>query len=500
MPPRWLTRSVAAAAGATAPAAAQSDPLSVDVFLPDIVVPAGGAGAASITVDADRDATVDDLVFTFDLGDIAGLATINIDSGSFPCSTSGSVMTCANDFPEDLFEDGISFFEVEVIAEPGATVGATGTLGVTVNADGATASHDASVTIAEAVDLIASDRLELTTEPGDTLTVPLTVENAGPAAAEGVAMEVFGEFTLRPATRHSNCSYSAQFPSWLCMFDVVLEPGTTYEFDTPFQLAVGADTVAPSVGLVEVVWRTRAEAAAVLSERSARGIEQGTPGTGPALSLVESGGGAPDPLPADPVPGADRDPENNWTPMDINVEGENGADLAAVGASVPGDVGDTVTVRVGVENLGPATLDASRAAEPVNWVRVTLPGGTSAAELPDACQQNDDEGEYLCSTGSLLPAGDSELFEFVLRIDQASATNGLVAVNQSPDPAGGEPFDDGNQSNDTAEIVVGAGGGGGGLPVTGASGRWAAAAGVLLVAVGAGCLLAVRRRRTRFVA
>jgi LPXTG-motif cell wall-anchored protein len=172
---------------------------------------------------------------------------------------------------------------------------------------------------------------------------------------------------------------------------------------------------------------------------------------------------------------------------------------------VTGAAGDVVTATVGVRNSGPATLDFGRAGSPAATIRVNIPQGTTVVSAPQSCVRDGDENwAYYCDGSYLLVAGDSETYDFRLRIDRVVAdASGRVVVNE---PCECDRFaDDLDLSNNKSAIVVNAsgvcdgGGAGGGLPVTGPMGAVGAAGLALLIAGGAGILVA-RRRRTSFVA
>jgi hypothetical protein len=514
---RWLAPVAVAAAvtgmSAAPGAAAQPDPVSLQVFVADTVVPAGDTAFASFHLAANRATTLTDFRITFELADLAGLATIEPESISNPCTASGTQLICESDFEQDVDQTGIILFDIEFDGDPGASPGVTGVLPVTVEAAGvAPATYESSVTVGAPVDLVADGSGPITGSPGETVALPLTVHNAGPEPAQGVSLRFFKEFVLRPQTLHSNCVYlDGGEHGVLCTFDVTLEPGTTYTFAEPLEILIGEDAAAPGFGIVEATWLTRAEGIAWLAEVAHFG-DAATPGDGPELGLVEADGGAPSPAPADPLPAADVDPENNWSTIEVTVEGDNQHDFAAVGAELSGDAGDAVDIQVGVANVGTATADASRAGEPVNLVRVTLPDGVTAVAVSGSCGPIREDGydfgsagepghaAYICATDTILPAGESVLFDFTLRIDEVIAdAAGAVQVNQPPAPGESSP-EDGNPGNDTAEIVANAGGGGGGLPVTGAAPGVVALAGLLLIGLGGAGVLLFRHRRTRFVA
>lgn len=508
--------AVAALTSVAAPAYAQPDPVTIDVFLADAAVPAGGSNdRVDFTIQANRAAEVENLTLTFDTSGLAGVATIDVPDSD--CTASGTEVVCTELFPTDLTVDPVSLFDVAIAAEPGAVAGDTGTVVLTAAATGAEpGSHTAAVTIGAPVDLVASDNASLTASVGETLPLPWTVRNAGTEPAAGVALLISSHIGVSQR-QYSNCVYYPNFfisdqpGSGLCRFDVVLEPGTTYTFVDPPTVEVDADARAPGFYLISGQWMTRTDGEIFAAWEESRG-RTGEPGTGPALDLVQVGGGSPPPVTGDPVPAADVDPLNNTTSVDLAVHGENEADFAAVGDRLAGEAGDLVTAEVGVANLGPAIASNQGSAEPVNLVRVVVPEGTTATDVPDACHPVDDSGsstgdpgvpggsQYHCFAGFLLPVGEQEIFPFVFRIDEVIPdATGVVRVNESI----GQPvLPDDNPDNDEAVIVVNAsdGGGGGTLPVTGATTWMIAAAGGLLLALGAASVVLVRHRRTRFVA
>ena len=514
-----ITAVTALTSAVATPTLGQPGPVTIDVSIADVVVPAGGTSDALVVIDTNRATELADLTLVFDLSALAGVATIDPGSG-FTCDTTGDLVTCTEPFPTPIDEDPLSVLSLEVIAEPGAVAGDTGTLGVEVAATGvAAAASSATVIIGVPVDLVGTGSGAGTSAAiGDAVMLPWAVQNAGPDPAPGAALFLSGAAGLQPQVRHSNCVYygNAFFPDLpggsLCTFAVTLEPGTAYEFGTPPGFQVREDAAAPGFLVINGIWMTREEGAAMAAQLAAEG-RTSEPGTGPELSLVEVGGGAP--APAGPVPAADLNPDNNFVIFEVTVEGDNQPDFGAVGGRFSGGAGDLLTADLGVINAGPAIASNGQSGEPVNFVRVTVPDGTTAVEVPNACAPAAGEGfdgeragapgepVYVCQAGLLLPVGETESFPFVLRIDRVIPdATGLVEVNQ----AAGQPTKpaDRNPDNDVAEILVnatgGGGGTGGGLPTTGTASWLVVAAGGLLISLGAIIVLLVRRRRTQFVA
>jgi hypothetical protein len=149
--------AVTALTGAVAtPTLGQPGPVTIDVSIADVVVPAGGTSDALVVIDTNRATELADLTLVFDLSALAGVATIDPGSG-FTCDTTGDLVTCTEPFPTPIDEDPLSVLSLEVIAEPGAVAGDTGTLGVEVAATGvAAAASSATVIIGVPVDLVGT--------------------------------------------------------------------------------------------------------------------------------------------------------------------------------------------------------------------------------------------------------------------------------------------------------------------------------------------------------
>jgi hypothetical protein len=215
---------------AAAPAYAQADPVTLDVFLADAAVPAGGSNdRIDFTIQANQTAEVENLTLAFDTSGLAGVATIDVPDSD--CTASATEVICTESFPTDVNPEPVSLFDVAITADPGALAGDTGTVELTAMADGAEpGSHTATVTIGAPVDLVASDNASLTASIGETLPLPWTVQNAGTEPAEGVALLISSHIGVSQQ-QYSNCVYypnifvSDQPGSGLCTFDVVLEPG-----------------------------------------------------------------------------------------------------------------------------------------------------------------------------------------------------------------------------------------------------------------------------------
>ncbi|WP_237557715.1 MULTISPECIES: hypothetical protein [Streptomyces] len=141
------------------------------------------------------------------------------------------------------------------------------------------------------------------------------------------------------------------------------------------------------------------------------------------------------------------------------------ADYQALGDTVEGKVGETVSITVGVRNNGPGRMgfrwtDADNSGTFV----VTPPAGTTITGAPDPGEQGDPgplwnctprkagEKSYTCDIGSTdFGPGDSVTQEFTVRIDRVVPdARGSVKAVENPD----YPNHDENAANDTAVIAV----------------------------------------------
>jgi LPXTG-motif cell wall-anchored protein len=227
----------------------------------------------------------------------------------------------------------------------------------------------------------------------------------------------------------------------------------------------------------------------------------GKPGTGPELRLVEKASPALRAIPQTDVSAID-----NYTHVVVNVTGKNLPDLAAIGTTVRGEAGETVTATIGIKNLGPAVIDS--------WdhfpsAHVVLPAGTTVVEADRNCVAVEDRArEYRCLSGGLTVG---ETATWALKITVSGTGKGTITA-RTETAEDGVYGPDRNAANNTAELLInppagdgdgdgdGGEGGGGGLPITGVNATLAIGAGIALLLAGAAAVVVTRRRRTRYVA
>ncbi|MFD7882630.1 hypothetical protein ACFV3N_09370 [Streptomyces bauhiniae] len=221
-----------------------------------------------------------------------------------------------------------------------------------------------------------------------------------------------------------------------------------------------------------------------------------------------------------------------------SVRTDNIADREVLGATVDGKAGQTVRAKIGVRNNGPAVVEQWTGSEPgedgTTDVKVTVPPGTTAVDIPDLCRAEGTSGSeaghriYWCNQpvdDGYFDVGQLTPYDFGLRIDKPSAlAPGSVKLTN--------PSDDGHSENNTAAIIVtvngklgngsgpapagGSPGGSGGTSAAGGAGTpaqdpaphgpmaatgagplaWYTAGAAAVLAVGAALFTAARRRRT----
>lgn len=358
--------------------------------------------------------------------------------------------------------------------------------------------------------------------PGAVFERTPAFANTGKAPADkGVMLLVQDSDGVSLARDHSNCHYSGR-PStgaW-CRFDTPVAPGAAYETDAPLRYSATKDTMYGYNSYV--VWPVGGTAPDSFDPSDFP--ETGT-GSQLGLKAVASGSG--------------------FTGSGYGTFATTQhADYQALGDTVEGKVGETVSITVGVRNNGPGRMgfqwmDADNSGTFV----VTPPAGTTITGAPGPGEQGDPgplwnctprkagAKSYTCAIGSTdFRPGDSVTQEFTVRIDRVvPGAQGRVKAVENPD----YPNRDEDTANDTTAIAVkatgsatpspspsasasasatataspsgsGAGTGsggtvtGGGLAATGADGvLLRAGTAALLVAGGALVFLTARRTRSQ---
>jgi hypothetical protein len=447
---------------------------------------------------------------TFQLsGDLAGVSLRPSADVQGCTATNSTTVTCEIENSHDIVTPyGSSIQFAADISATKAALGETGKATYTLSGDGIeTVKKTIDVNVAEGVDIAAGTDKTVSVKPGAGFDAGLEVHNNSDSVVHGVTVLFDTDYALVSTEQFANCFYGdGQVTA--CTFDQDLKPGASYQLAMPFQLR--KDTAAPGEAYADFEWLTAGDWDDLLKFLGDNGIDgPGTPGNGDAIALEQTPTNKA-------LKQTDPNPDNNWQDLEIDVAGNQGVDLAAVGATATGAAGTTVGVALGAKNNGPATLDRTQDGFGVGAL-ITIPAGVTVAAFPDdECFLNTRDSiikgdpnavQYACFTDAVVPAGETVTWKFALRINKATPNeSGTVALYPKCEcewPA------DTNSGNDTAEIVLNPTGGGTnpggghgdvGLPITGPQTALIGAAGAALLAAGIAFFTVSRRRRTRFEA
>ncbi|MET7642864.1 peptidase [Streptomyces sp. NPDC005426] len=391
----------------------------------------------------------------FDLSALAGVADVSFDGdGGADCTTTGTIAVCHD---RGILPGLSTLARLEVTAAKGGKDGATGSIEVTAEADGATFTPFTARVGIGGPDL-SMRRLPFRTElePGDTQPVPVTFTNNGTRAAEGVLLTLRHTRGMEFTERYRNCEYSEDdlgmgspgaWTTALCSFGGSYEPGVTYTLSEPPSLRATKRAYYDSL-----LYRIAEDGPAARAAQ--RGGARYSPGKGATLALRE----APAALTADLNPGDNQ--------QDADFRTANSADFAAYGDRAEGAAGDSVEVNVGFRNRGPAWIGNIRSGEDVATVDVTVPEGASVVSAPGTCRGVTADGQYredrtaapryFCSTPMSVREDAVLTLPFVLRITEvAEGASGKVVVRNTrlADPE--LPFDP-EPADNTASLVLNA--------------------------------------------
>lgn len=265
--------------------------------------------------------------------------------------------------------------------------------------------------------------------PGSSLDQSVTVTNKGTTAADKVWVFYSVTRGLDFADVPSNCethqvpSYDEMTAKWnvVCEFAQAVGPGASYAPEKP--LVIKALDRALKDDLRVLV----ADSDPQLDESATTPV----PGTAPAVKLVER------------QPGG----EGTEQAVDVPVTSVNTADYQVTGASLTGDVGDTVILKAQFNNRGPAWV-LTREGDPLVQVLITPPAGTSVVEPHGFCEAKGKA--YACGTSQRWVDEDGgETYVFKLKIDRKVAgAKGSVALSTEA-----RPFDP-DKTNDRDDITL----------------------------------------------
>jgi hypothetical protein len=409
------------------------------------------------------------------------------------CSGSNGVFTCTK--KADQLSDVQGDLVLVFTAAAGAKVGDRAAVKLTISASGVdTKTLSQELTISQpGPDLSAGDFTRSTT-PGGTVTFHPTFVNQGDRRAETLVLSLYAEPFAEFTDRFSNCRYApdaSAYPDAVCVFpNLDVEPGQTIKTAGALSAKVAGDI--PGRTFVSYLADVYANGTTVNAPWN-----QWPAGTGAALGWERTQTTAKDTT-------SDIDSLDNQG--SVRITAPNPSDVVANGASVTGKVGDTVQVKVGLTNKGPAAINGisdSETSDPENPYNaatvVTFPTGVEVTkvEVPEGDGQYchgkvgtayDEEKNkpgrsvYRCMKWQLA-VNETHTVTFTVKITgSVTAAGSVVARGGSSDPA---------TANNTAKIEFT---GQDGLPITGVNVALTVVVGTLMVVTGFGLVLLARRR------
>ncbi|MFC8433545.1 hypothetical protein [Streptomyces sp. NPDC057253] len=271
---------------------------------------------------------------------------------------------------------------------------------------------------------------------------PAFVDTGAAPADKGVMLLVQDSDGVQLAREHSNCHYAdrPEAGAW-CRFDTPIAPGSAYETDVPLRYTAAVDTM---YGYnTYVVWPVGGTA----------------PDSFDPSGFPRTGTGAP--LGLKPVASGSGFTGSGYGTFATTQH----ADYEAIGDTVEGKVGETVSITVGVRNTGPGRMDFRwMDADDSGTFVVTPPAGTTITGAPGPGEQGDPGPLWNCTprkagaksytcliANTDFGPGDSVTQEFTVRIDRAVPdARGSVTAVENPD----YPNRDDDTTNDTAVIEV----------------------------------------------
>ncbi|MGC4768750.1 LPXTG cell wall anchor domain-containing protein [Micromonospora sp. DT44] len=509
---RWLAGLGVAGAfvAASASPALAAPAAQFDMYFENVTVAADSPGVVrSPSLYSSESTVLNDVSVRYDYRSLGGKVTLAGERADDCAADGEGVLLCHEPFPIAVDEAFGGYLRAVVIAPTDkAALGDSGELKISLRAGGKeVAGYTSRIRIAEGVDVAGGPDVEVKAAPGGAFEAPLSVYNVGKTEVDGLVALFDTDYGIQTKERFDNCYYDEDYLI-ACEFAELIPAGEGRSATFNYELA--KDTYAPGEQESNVRWVVPGDFETLIGVRKKAGATEARRGTGKTLSLKAV------PSKQRRALQTDTEPDNNWSSLNVQVTGKNGADLEAIGATLTGQKGAVLTVPLGFKNNGPATLDHIRSGADVTFIDVTVPKGITAVEVPFECApRTGDDAEwadagtpgaaaYRCYPGPFAPAGEELTGEFKFRIDKVVAdATGSVKVNVPCECQGGF-YEDLKPANDTAKILVNAGGQGGGdggtLPITGQSTGLLAGLGALLLAAGVGGYLVAKRRRTRFVA
>jgi hypothetical protein len=496
---RWRSRlaraliavAAAAATGAMATPANAAEPGYLDIAVPDVTIGGEGAPGKAVPIFVQNSGATGAKA-TFSFAELAGVAEAEVHSDF--CEAAGEQVTC--EFPDAGTDEQYEIY-LPLVLRPadGVKAGATGTVRWRTEADNDIDRDGFTpVSVVDGVDLVVTTGGETIKDvkPGEAASVPIAFANAGNVTTPRVRLFVFASPGIRLG-EDDDCEYVAgddplDYSAAQCDIDMPLAPDQGLEGD----FKVVPDDTALAGEVIYTVEPLDEETAALPLAKG----EKLRAGSGRALTLQAK--------PATKTLAAvEIDDSDNLGYASVEVD--NSADLSASGATLHGAAGETVSAKIGLTNLGPATVQNQTGEGAVSFV-FTVPPGTSVVDVPEPCVTASDSSKtpgadaYLCLSDAVFAKGDKVTPTFKLKITEVveGAEGTVQAVYRDGNP---NLRYDKNLANNTATVVVNpaadgeTGGTSGELPVTGVKVGAIAGGGIALLALGGTLFLIGRRRR-----
>ncbi|MFD9392521.1 hypothetical protein ACFWBB_17935 [Streptomyces sp. NPDC060000] len=402
--------------------------------------------------------------------DASGLEGVARVGDTDMCEAEGSVYTC--EYGNLQNGDGESYSPLSILGVDGVEPGDSGTVRYTATADNAPTITGTTRMTVGGPNLSAPGQAKGMSglAPGKSAKVTARLaNNTRFPAKRGVALQVNVSEGLTLTALHSNCFYAGSAPTsaW-CTFPTKAAAGAAYTTDAPLVYTVTAPMTL--TGEVTYTW----------SSAPSRPAGHTVRGTGSPLTLVRT-------------PAQDFGDSHGRVGVTTTVQ----LDYRPVTATVRGRVGDTVNVRLGLEDLGPGRVLGD---EETGRFEVVPPEGTTVTSVPYRFEEDGGQwacdrpekpgGAFVCEIGydqflEVRHEGGTTAIDFHIRIDrQVPGAKGTIRTYN--------PYDR-TPANDVAVIP---------LDASPAPARrlyqhpWAWAAGALLVVLLAAVYLRRRRHAT----
>ena len=297
--------------------------------------------------------------------DTSGLAGVATVSGGGNCDGAGPVFTCRYGNLQN--GDGESYNPFVIHGVDGVRPGDSGTVTYSATADNA-----APVTGTSRMTIGGPTLSSPGQEPGvsglapgkDATLTPRFANNTRFPTEKGVAVQVNVSDGVTLTARHSNCFYAGPAPTsaW-CTFPTKAAAGAAYRTSAPLVY-----TVTPPEKLTGEVTYTWSSAPQKPADHNVRG-------TGAPLTLIRTANQA-------------FDDSHGRLAITTTVQ----TDYRPVTATVRGRVGNTVKVRLGLQDLGPGRIQGD---EEMGRFEVVPPEGTTVTSVPYTFEG--DGGEWACA-------------------------------------------------------------------------------------------------------